>query len=110
MANETGGTPDTRGGRVDQLRAALDVEQQQLAVMLRGVAEDLGFPDGGKWNPTRVSNVIKNKKPITLEEAAAIVSLAAKHGLRKFDWNWLVLGGEAKAQPRHANVRERKVG
>lgn len=107
--------PPTRGKRLEAVRAALDVEQKDLARQLADIAADLVAREviagGWTWTPTRVSTLIAEKKPMTLDEAACVVVLAARRGLAEYDWDWLVLGTQAtEVKRRRSEPRERRVG
>lgn len=92
MANEKEPTPGTRGYRVNEFRKALGLSREELAEALASIAEDEGLDAGGKWTPTRVSQTILSRKPIPLDDIAAIVLLARSKGMRNVSWDWVVFG------------------
>jgi hypothetical protein len=92
MANEKEPEPGTRGFRINEIRKRLRLSREGFADALAAVASASGLDAGGKWTPTRVSNTVLNKKPIPLDDAAAIILLAEAEGLDGVSWNWLVFG------------------
>lgn len=99
MANEKDPTPGTRGYRINELRNALGLNREAFADALAAVAEKNGLNSGGKWTQTRVSQTILSRKPIPLDDVAAIVLLARERGLRNVSWDWIVFGERRAAKP-----------
>jgi hypothetical protein len=109
MANEKEPTLGTRGYRANEVRKALGITREAFAAQLARVAEAYGLREGGKWSPSRVSSLLLSKKPMTLDDAAAVLALAVERGLDNFDWNWLVYG-EGRQPQRMVPPRERPTG
>lgn len=107
MANEKEPTPGTRGWRVDQVRRALGVGRKDLAPLLAEVAADLGIDEGWTWNATRVTNVILERKPMSLDEAASVVALAARRKLKGLGWDWLIFGKPLAEMGRDGKAKDR---
>lgn len=100
MANEKEPTPGTRGFRINEFRKALGLSREALADALAEIAEDESLNAGGKWTPSRVSQTILSRKPIPLDDIAAIVLLARSRGMRNVTWDWIVFGDVAKSATR----------
>lgn len=100
MANVKEPEPGTRGHRIDQLRIALKMTRGEFGDALKDVAEDEGLDGAGKWDLSRVSRTILSRKPIPLDDMAAIVRLAHSRGFRDVTWDWLVFGDVSKAAER----------
>lgn len=100
MANEKEPEPGTRGYRVNELRNALGMSRERFSAALAEIAEEESLNEGGKWTPTRVSRTILSRKPIPLDDMAAIVLLARARGFRNVTWDYLVFGDVSKAVAR----------
>lgn len=97
MANEKEPELGTRGYRINELRKALGMSREELGHALAIIAEREGLNEGGKWDASRVSRTILGRKPIPLDDIAAIVLLARARGLRNVTWDYIVFGDVAKA-------------
>lgn len=100
MANEKEPEPGTRGYRINELRKALGMSREELADALAKVAADEDLDGGGKWTDTRVSRTILGRKPIPLDDVAAIILLARARGLHNVTWDYIVFGDVSKAATR----------
>lgn len=68
------------------------MSREAMADELASIAANYGLDEGGKWTGPRVSQTILNKKPIPLDDAAALILFARKHKVAEMTWDWLTFG------------------
>lgn len=105
MANEKEPTPGTRGARVDEIRKALKLGREEFAERLATKAHELRITSGGKWTPTRVSKLILGRQPISLDDAAVVVSVDPHKDAPR--WHWFVFGEHLKIGQRVPDTRKK---